>query len=129
MTITCAVCEKPFEGKTSRAKFCGATCRQRASRGTSKPADGEVVRSVRADLRKAKVLDTYEAAVAIAIARQIDGAGPAGISSLSKELRVVMNAAIGPRAVVEQDSDEPEIEDEVQKAREARELIARNAAG
>lgn len=129
MTITCAVCDTTFEAKTSRAKFCGPTCRQRAARGTTKATDGEVVKRVRADLRKAKALDTYEAAVAVAIARQIDAAGPAGISSLSKELRVVMTAAIGPRTVVKPEAPEDDVEDEVQKAREARERKARNAAG
>lgn len=32
MKVTCGGCGKPFEAKRSTAKFCGATCRKRASR-------------------------------------------------------------------------------------------------
>ncbi|AJA43302.1 hypothetical protein VC60_gp01 [Mycobacterium phage Sbash] len=38
MTRSCVVCGTPFEAKRPQAKFCGATCRKRHSRGASTSA-------------------------------------------------------------------------------------------
>lgn len=74
------------------------------------------------------MIDTYSAQLALTLAQQIVATGATGISSMSKELRVVMGEALaGARPQLGAVPDEPE--DEVQKAREARERTARNAAG
>jgi hypothetical protein len=135
--IECAVCLRGFSATRKTAKYCSATCRSRARRSTPTPPDDTptppdeasgLVAGVRADLAKAGVLDTYSAQLALTLAKQIVAEGATGISSLSKELRVVMGEALaGARPQGESASGEPE--DEVQKAREARERKARNAAG
>ena len=125
MQVVCAMCEEQFEAKRSTAKFCGDACRQHAKRGASEASNGGLVRSVENELEDAGVLDTYPGQLAVELAKQMTAAGATGIASLSKELRNVMVSALDgstPGAA------EPEIEDEVDKARRAREHKASAAA-
>ena len=125
MDVQCAVCETSFTAKRSTAKYCGDACRQQAKRGSDGASNDGLVASVRCKLTDANVLDTYPAQLAIELARQMTTAGATGIASLSKELRTVMAEALN----TDPPADRAEVEDEVDRARRARERKTRDAAG
>lgn len=136
-------CEVDFEPKRSTARFHSATCRQRAGRerkaaesaaaadSVAKTGDAEhgLVRAVRQELLDAEALDTVAGQLALQMARRIADPEAAGISTLSKELRSLLAEAKGAAPAGPEPDPEPvEEEDEVTKARRAREE-ARQAAG
>lgn len=127
MVLQCVACERDFEAQRSTAKYCGPTCRQRAKRSPTGKHGKGLVASVRRDLEAAGVVDKYHGQLAIELARQMTAAGATGISSLSKELRVVMDVALA--GVAPKSGEGAVEEDEVAKARQARERKTRNAAG
>lgn len=89
--------------------------------------DTALVESVRTELTDAEVLDTFYGRLAVQLAKRISDPGESGISALSKELRTVMEQALAagkPR----QPASEAEVDDDLAKAREARERKAREAA-
>jgi hypothetical protein len=107
MTRACAFCGNPFEAKRSTAKYCGSSCRSKASTGAPrpvqapapKPAAGRarLAKAVSRDLEAAGRLDSVLGQQAVALAERIDlGATDTGsaIAALSKELRAVMEAAL-----------------------------------
>lgn len=82
-----------------------------------------LIASVRRELELHDRQDTVAGQLALALASQVTAVGGTGIAGLSKELRQVMTEALSGVISVE---DEPE--DEVDKARRAREYKAREAA-
>lgn len=142
MKLTCEApdCDRCFEPKRSTARFCSATCRQRAARArkaaeaqareeakTDTPAEHDLVRAVRLELEKADAVMTVPGQVALQLARKMANPDESGLSALAKELRVVLAEATGAMTPVPAGEVEPE-DDEVTKARRAREE-AREAAG
>lgn len=126
MELQCGTCEEMFEAQRRSAKYCSDRCRQLASRrgrGSSSEAGG-LVGSVRSELEAAKAADTFAGQLALELAKRMSSPGETGISSLSKELRTVMAAALEGKTPAA-----AEVEDEVDKARQARERKAREAAG
>lgn len=139
-------CEAPdcvveFEPARSTAKYCSATCRQRANRARkaadeSVEADAEkgkaehaLVRAVRLELEQAGKDQTFNGQLALQLARRLTDVGEKGPTALSKELREVMAVALAGQAPEPEESlPDPEPEDEVTRAREARERKAREAA-
>ena len=102
---TCDDCGSDYEARSARSRFCSDACRVRSSRKSS-PPDPEVVSSdplVKAttrELEAAGKLDTRIGHQALALARRmatgIETGG--GVAALSRELRSVLDAAIGGKA-------------------------------
>lgn len=131
----CQECGEDFRASRSDAKWCSDRCRKAAGRRAAPHdhhdrqhddgGDSGLVGSVRAELDAAGVAETFAGQLALALAKRLSHPDESGISSLSKELRTVMAAAL---AGVTPPASEEE-KDEVAKAREARERKARQAAG
>ena len=136
VTATCAGCGECFEARHRNAKWCSDRCRKAASRRqeTGKtveiepdvPSNSGLVASVREELDEAEVTDSFAGQLALELAKRLSHPDETGISSLSKELRTVMAAALAGVTPPAPSEDE---KDEVTKAREARERKARQAAG
>ncbi len=106
--LVCVVCGRPFQALRSTARYCDATCRQRAKRagGVSPvaalpepPTDAEpdLVAATRRELVRAKREDSVLGQQALALALRLStGAADTGsaVASLSKELRAVMAEAM-----------------------------------
>lgn len=132
IAATCAGCAGEFEARHRNAKWCSDRCRKAQARkaepSVSNPepeGDSGLVASVRAELTRAEVAESFAGQLALALAKRLSHPDESGISSLSKELRTVMAAALA--GVTPEPSEEDK--DEVTKAREARERKARQAAG
>lgn len=105
-TVTCQVCGKTFETVSTRAKFCGPTCRSRAHRNTAEvvplpadepvPEDAPLLVATKAELERAGVTDTALGQHAIELARRMTHPKAIGLSvaPISKELRTVMVEAM-----------------------------------
>jgi hypothetical protein len=127
-------CGKSFWAKSTRQKFCGSSCRARSYRRGPAERDSELVKAVRAELRKASKLASVQGQVAVKIASQLDAAGPSQVASLSRELDRVMRQVLGPDAPAPAATGESapaeEQDDEVTSARKrAAEKAAAMAAG
>ena len=115
--VTCAACGQPFEAKRSTAKYCGATCRQRARRMPDAAKEAAPQSSLadvtERELTNANRLDTVPGQQAMALARRL--ANPAGetgsaVAALSRELsRLLASMQTGKESV-----------DEVEEARRKR---------
>lgn len=141
-----AACQGPECGKTfvpqrSTARYCSATCRQRAGRAKKAAAqsteadaktgkdDHPLVRAVKNELEAASKVETFNGQLAIQLARKLTNPDESGATALSKELRSVMAAALEAAAPAETVANEGAAEDdEVKRAREIRERKAREAA-
>lgn len=149
MQVICQGCKKTFPAKSAQAKWCSQTCRTRTKRAerreASRPPEVEppLVTKTREELERAGRLDTFSGELAMVLATRL-AAGASSPSSLSKELRTVMAAAMEgtiPPSGTEDLPDQPDrpddqpqvqeppvVEDDlVAKARRERE-IARQAA-
>jgi predicted nucleic acid-binding Zn ribbon protein len=128
MHVKCGVCGKDFEARRSTAKYCSARCRQRQRQRQRRSAVAPrgLIKTVTAELKAAGKLDSFDGQLAVELARQLTQ-GASGIPSLSKELRAVMASALGDVSPAQQSVVEDD--DEVAKARSARERKAREAAG
>ncbi len=105
--LVCVVCARPFQALRSTARYCDATCRQRAKRacGVSSvaalpeptEAEPDLVAATRRELLRAKREDSVLGQQALALALRLStGAADTGsaVASLSKELRAVMAEAM-----------------------------------
>jgi hypothetical protein len=133
----CEVDGVEFEARRSTAKYCSDKCRQRARRGTKAAAAvartstdeqaGGLVEAVRKQLAEAGRLNTVDGQAALVLAKQATATGATGVSALIKEMRQVLSAAmVGVEAPSPPGSVVPE--DQLTKARKAREQKARQAA-
>ncbi len=129
MVITCASCDTAFEASRSSVKFCSDRCRgrshqrgKRTTPGTTAPAPG-LVAAVRGELEAAGRQGSYAGQLAVELAQRMVAPGETGIASLSKELRTVMDSALGGGPVP------AAVEDEVDRARKARDKVRRSAGG
>lgn len=146
--VICGGCGEPFEAKTRRRKWCSDACKMRHRRGGSEtvapsavdeapadpPADEGLLAAVRRELAEAGRLDTIAGQLAVQLARQVTAVDAKGVAGLSKELRAVLTEAlegVEPTPPSPETAEEPpaEADDEVARAREARERKARDAAG
>lgn len=102
MTRTCSSCGRPFEAERSTAKYCGPTCRKRASRRPSEPS-GPVaalpiglVEATRTELAAAGQESSALGQAALRLAERMCGEFDTGsaVAALSKELRAVMAEAL-----------------------------------
>lgn len=143
MLVACAVCTAEFEARRSTARYCGDRCRQLAKRKRDQavdsssadqadhdaskptvPANPGLIAAVRKKLEAAKRLDTVEGQMALVLAGQAAAHGATGVPGLIKELRTAMNEALAGTAPTE-----PVVEDQLAKARKARDRkAARQAA-
>lgn len=139
-------CGVEFEARRSWARYCSTSCRKRASRARAAtattgatggplpevPAAAEgsgLVAAVRAELDGAGRLESVSGQLALELAGKLSGTGAAGATALSRELRTVMASALGRPDPVSEPEGAPYAEtDEVQRARQARERKARQAA-
>ena len=106
MTRSCESCGRPYEARRPNSKFCGDTCRKRKQRApdsvapvTSVPpavTHSALAAAIELTLIDAERLDTFQGRQALALARRIDSPHETGsaVSSLSKELRAVMDEAM-----------------------------------
>ncbi|AOE44281.1 hypothetical protein SEA_EYRE_1 [Gordonia phage Eyre] len=146
MTKTCESCGQPFEAARRTARFCGATCRKRASRAggpaprrerqeqspaapTATPATAastdsdDLVSSLITELDACGERSTLVGQQAIAIARRIVSPVETGasVATLSRELRALM-------AQVRRKGETADVVDEVTERRDAK-LRAAASAG
>jgi len=108
MTKRCAHCGEAFETSSSRARYCGSTCRSRAfkERKQAEPApdptesDAPLVARVRADLEGAGRLDTPLGQIAMILAHRLASQGDSGaaMAAVSRELRSVLGEALSGQA-------------------------------
>ncbi len=92
MTRSCEACGGSLAGKRSSARFCDSACRMRARRSSStgqQPALSDKVQGpLGRELQQLGVADSYEGAIALGLAAQLDSGAVTGTAyvSLSKEL-------------------------------------------
>lgn len=108
MERLCDACGDPYEAKTRRSKFCSTACRVAKSRERHRaaadadraqdapasvgeprqPPSTKVKDQLLAELLRLGVAETYEASIAVGIAKQLDAGVVVGAAfvSLSKEL-------------------------------------------
>lgn len=129
MDATCAGCGETFAARSRKAKWCSDRCRKAKPSSPSDvaepDADPGLVDSVRRELEEHEAVDTFAGQLALQLAKRLSSPEESGISSLSKELRTVMAAALEGRTPPA--AEEPE--DEVDQARRRRDEKARAAAG
>lgn len=133
--IECGVCGEPFTARTSKARFCGPTCRSRAHRRAksgeparptqpvqSASAPDGLVGQVRSALEAAGKLDTVTGQQALAVAAKMLAAGESGsaVAALSRDLSRLMAAVVGA-------GEEADVVDEVQRKRDEKITRARQA--
>lgn len=105
MQRQCDSCGKPYEAKRATSRYCGSTCRVRASRGAvvtpirekRKPTGlAGLVESVRRELEEADRLESYAGEAALDLASRIQAGGDTGsaVASLHRELRATMAEAL-----------------------------------
>ncbi len=126
MKIECEVCGRPFEAKRKDAKTCGATCRSNKRNQSSPPESGEyrtnsLVAATRAELEAAGKVDTMLGQLAISLAGRMSGT-TTGLAALSRELRFVIEAAIGKRSPSGTEAEGDYI-DELRKRRDAKKAV------
>lgn len=112
MQRACEQCAKPFEAQNVRARFCGTTCRVRASKARKAAAppvavqslpsaDGSNVAATRAQLDRLGKLDDPLGTMAMTAARRLDdGDTGSSMAALMRELRSLLaEAAKGSTAL------------------------------
>lgn len=94
MRRPCDWCGKEYDAQRATAKFCGATCRQRAKRG-GEPGPESNVDRVRVELEEAGVADSALAGMALTLAATLDaGRDTASAKAAAvRELRATLMAA------------------------------------
>lgn len=115
MQRICDVCGVDFEAKRKDAKTCSATCRSNKRNQSAPPDPTEVVgnslvKATVTELEAAGKVDTMLGQLAISLAGRMSGT-TTGIAALSRELRSVIDAALGVKTpgasgVVVDDVDE-----------------------
>lgn len=105
MDRPCDVCGQIYEAKRPTSKFCGSTCRMRASRGhvagppvvtlVTELEVGPVESAALAQLRAVERESTTLGLAAIALAHRVDAGRDtgAGLASLVKQLEATVKAA------------------------------------
>lgn len=129
-TVECAECEVEFEGRNSRAKFCGPTCRKRAGRRAqaaaaaptkrkrrTAAAGGDFEAATRRELERLGKVDSMLGQQALVIARRMGNATETGsaVATLSKEHSRLMSAVASGASVAD---PVDEAVDEVRRKRE-----------
>ena len=109
MTRTCQACGKTFEARSPRAKFCGASCRGKAHRGTIVPLKSVAITAPVASVAASGLVESTRAALAaagrdsdplgwgaLALAETIASAEtpPAAKATLMREFRATMAEAL-----------------------------------
>ena len=105
MKRPCDSCSRAYEALRPWSRFCGPTCRSRASRVAPwaphvlpppAPGGGRLVRAVLAELEEAGRLESALSQTALTLARRIEESRDTGsaMASLNRELRVTLEAAV-----------------------------------
>lgn len=102
MRRTCDVCGRDFEAKRRDARSCSATCRSNRRNMSTPPTAGQVagnslVKATTAELAAAGKVDTMLGQLAISLAGRMSGT-TTGLAALSRELRSVIDAAVGVKS-------------------------------
>jgi len=125
MTKSCAVCGKSFDAQRPTAKYCGGTCRTRASRAGGPPAVAPspvvvrivddmlgsplpLVAAAERELAAAGRMDTMLGQATLELARRISSPMESGasVASLMKQLRETMADALKGAAIAADPLDE-----------------------
>lgn len=122
----CDVCGGDFEAKRKDARTCSATCRSSKRNMASAPDPGEVsqnslVKATTAELTAAGKVDTMLGQLAISLAGRMSGT-TTGLAALSRELRSVIDAAIGIKPSDKKSSTADGI-DELRARRDAKRAV------
>ncbi len=135
LSMTCQVCETPFEAKRATAKYCSERCKKRNQRGggaakakeRAEPQGsdglGATTTATLLHLEEAGVLHTPLAQAALKLAHRLDYSSMdtgAGVASLAKQLEATLASATA--------NAEPEA-DPIDELRAARERKRSAAAG
>jgi len=137
-----AECSARFTPVRSTATYCSVTCRKRAARArkaadaaakadaveAAGDAEHDLIRAIRGELARAGRLDTFKGQLALQLARRMVNPEESSPASLAKELQNVMTAALASSPSSEPDTAPAAEDDEVTKARMAREAKAAAAA-
>lgn len=103
MTVSCAACGRPYEAKTSRARYCSETCKKRGQRrATDAPVEPSpsLVDATRLELDAAGLLDTRMGQQAMALAAKVASGYDTGsaLAAASKELDRLIDKAMASTA-------------------------------
>ena len=119
----CDHCGRPYEARRSTSKFCGSSCRGKASLALkvsplpvvpSPNGDGPCARAARVALESVDRLETPSGAAAMGLAAVLDEGSPSGTAAVAKEYRAAMDAALAGVAA------EADLVDELRARREQR---------
>jgi len=117
----CASCGRPYGAKRASSRFCGPTCRQRASRasaagippraatsGDRAASPSDLERVVARELEAVGRLDTAIGQLAMELAYRVASPHETGaaVASLARELGATMTKALGGVAPVADPLDE-----------------------
>jgi hypothetical protein len=134
--VTCAGCGKVFTAKSSRAKWHSPGCKKQAQRNPpapdvpapGTPDEHPIVAAVRKELEAGGKAETVDGQAALLLASQAASAGATNVVSLIRQMREVLDAALGrkpgagdPLEPEEPPAPEPSAADELTKARKSRE--------
>ena len=137
--MSCEGCGTGFEAARRDQRYCTGTCRARAARqrraagenalekgktGTS--AEHDLVRAVRIELEKADALMSVQGQIALQLARRLVTPDASGLAAMADKLTAAVAAATGTK--LESDDAGSAPDDDVKRARDARERKAREAA-
>lgn len=132
--VSCAGCGILFTAKSPRAKWHTPGCKKQAQRNPpaaelpppGDPAEHPIVAAVRKELDEHGKADTVDGQVALLLAGQAVSAGAANLGTLIRQMREVLDAALGRKPGAAEPVAEPEPapdapNDELTKARKSRE--------
>ena len=99
---SCDQCGTTYQPKRASSRYCSDLCRKRHRRATPAPAEpppggGAVTEATHRELVGAGLLESWQGAVALVLARYIDGVTPAtarALAPLCKEHRACMAAVM-----------------------------------
>lgn len=124
LSVTCAVCGKRFEAVRADAKYCGGTCRSRASRAQlpDRSVSTSFAEMTRQELVRMGKLDSMLGQQVLVLAARMEARSEttAGVVSASKEHTRLM-------ALLRAEPDSGDLVDEVARRRD--EKRARASAG
>lgn len=122
----CDTCDREYEAKTARSRFCSDLCRVRKSRGailapSVESSASPLVNAARRELEAAGALDTALGQLVLALAARMSAAHTsAGVAALSRELRTVAAAALGSTPAVPPGAGHADAVDELRARRDAK---------
>lgn len=125
MVRICDICGREYEARRADSRTCSAACRKRRGRGARpqpQQHDSPLYLATHRELEAAGALNTWRGQQALVLAARMSGSETnAGVAALSRELRSVIQAALGTKAAGGNSDDD--FIDELQARRDAKRSI------